>query len=81
MEISVTIDVDETTLNKGLVEKIEQLETELIYYQHQKDLLEKLLVGVVKTQFPQEWFGKRKGMSKDKFIEYLSKTKLDHDGK
>jgi hypothetical protein len=77
MEISVIIDVDETTLNKGLVE----LETELIYYQHQKDLLEKLLVGVVKTQFPQEWFGKRKGMSKDKFIEYLSKTKLDHDGK
>ena len=76
MELIVKIDVPEDKIKVALQEKIENLEDEISFQTQQRRKYEELCREIVKTQFPQYWFGNRKGMNIDEVFEHLSKIKV-----
>ena len=76
MELTVKINVSEDKIDQALIEKIQSLEDEISYQTQQARKYENLCREIVKTQFPQYWFGGRKGMDITEVFEYLSKEKV-----
>jgi hypothetical protein len=76
MELTVNINVSEEKIDQALIEKIQSLEDEISYQTQQARKYENLCREIVKTQFPQYWFGNRKGMNITEVFEHLSKEKV-----
>jgi len=76
MELIVKINVPEEKIDQALLEKIQSLEDEISFQTQQARKYENLCREIVKTQFPQYWFGNRNGMGVNEVFEHLSKEKV-----
>ena len=76
MKLTVKIDVPEDKIEVALLDKIQNLEDEISFQTQQARKYENLCREIVKTQFPQYWFGNRKGMNITEVFEHLSKEKV-----
>lgn len=76
MDLIVKVNVPETEIDEALLNKIQSLEDEISYLTQQHRKYEGLCREIVKTQFPQYWFGNRNGMDITEVFEHLSKVKV-----
>lgn len=76
MELTVKIDIPEDKIKVSLLDKIQNLEDEISFQRQQSFKYEKLCRDIIRTQFPQYWFGNRNGMNISEVFEHLSKVKV-----